>query len=274
MLTCRLPDLIATYIWVFQEWEPDLTRFIASRLGDGDVFFVDVGANIGYYSLLAAGPVGVGGRVVAVEASPPTMFSDLHHNVVVNEHGDRIREVNMAAAAKTGTLTVFTGPRHNAGMTTTLSSRGLHAESTVEAKPLEEILTFQEITSARLIKIDVEGAEPDVLAGMRNLIGTLRDDAEIVVELSPSGGRTGSSHRPTCSGRSSRPVSMCTPWPTVTPRGATSGPTMYATPSEYASRSPRGHHDSTSSCRVTTAIASRSTAAGVASRVVRQADSA
>ena len=183
VLTCRLPDLIATYIWVFQEWEPDLTRFIASRLRDGDVF-IDVGANIGYYSLLAAGPVGVGGGVVAVEASS-AMFGELHHNVVVSDHGDRIREVNMAAAAKTGTSTVFTGPRHNAGMTTTVPSRGLHAESTVEAKPLEEILTFQEITSARLIKIDVEGAEPDVLAGMHNIIGTLRDDAEIVVELSP-----------------------------------------------------------------------------------------
>ena len=37
----------------------------------------------------------------------------------------------------------------------------------------------------RLIKIDVEGAEPDVLAGMCNLIGSMRPDAEIVVELSP-----------------------------------------------------------------------------------------
>jgi FkbM family methyltransferase len=182
-LMCRLPDLIATYIWVFDEWEPDLTRFIASRLGDGDVF-IDVGANIGYYSLLAAGPVGDHGGVVAVEASP-AMFDDLHQNVDVSSHRDRIREVNMAAAAKSGTLTVYAGPRNNAGMSTTLASRGLHAESTIDAKPLEEILTFREITSARLIKIDVEGAEPDVLAGMRNIIGTLRDDAEIVVELSP-----------------------------------------------------------------------------------------
>ncbi|MCV7348320.1 FkbM family methyltransferase [Mycolicibacterium rhodesiae] len=182
-LMCRLPDLIATYIWVFHEWEPDLTRFIASRLGDGDVF-IDVGANIGYYSLLAAGPVGAQGGVVAVEASP-AMFDDLHQNVDASGHCDRIRQVNMAAAAKSGTLTVYAGPRNNAGMSTTLPSRGLHAESTIEAKPLEEILTFREITSARLIKIDVEGAEPDVLAGMRNIIGTLRDDAEIVVELSP-----------------------------------------------------------------------------------------
>jgi FkbM family methyltransferase len=183
LLMCRLPDLIALYIWVFKEWEPDVTRFIASRLGDGDVF-VDVGANIGYYSLLAAGSVGVGGGVVAVEASP-SMFGDLHRNVQTSGHSDRVRRVNMAAAEKSGTLTVFAGPQHNAGMSTTLASRGMQAEATVEAKPLEEILTFDEITSARVIKIDVEGAEPEVLAGMGNLIGTLRPDAEIVVELSP-----------------------------------------------------------------------------------------
>ena len=182
-LMCRLPDLIATYIWVFEEWEPDVTRFITSRLDDGDVF-IDVGANIGYYSLLAARSVGTSGRVVAVEASP-AMFDDLHRNTTASEHGDRIREVNKAAAATSGTLTVFAGPRHNAGMSTTLSTRGLHVESTVEALPLDQMLTVAEITSIRLIKIDVEGAEPDVLAGMANLIGSMRLDAEIVVELSP-----------------------------------------------------------------------------------------
>lgn len=182
-LMCRLPDLIATYIWAFQEWEPDLTRFITSRLGDGDVF-VDVGANIGYYSLLAAKSVGERGSVVAVEASP-AMFDDLHRNAMASDYGDRIRQVNKAAAAKSGTLTVFAGPRHNAGMSTTLASRGLHVESTIDALPLDEILTFPEMTSMRLIKIDVEGAEPDVLAGMSNLIGSMRPDAEIVVELSP-----------------------------------------------------------------------------------------
>lgn len=182
-LTCRLPDLIATYIWVFGVWEPDLTRFIATRLDEGDVF-VDVGANIGYYSLLAARSVGPCGGVVAVEASP-TMFNELDRNARADAFGDRIRQVNAAAAAKTGTLTIFAGPAHNEGMSTTLPTRGLRVESTVDAIPLDQLLTFDEVTAARIIKVDVEGAEPDVLAGMVNLIGSLRSDAEIVVELSP-----------------------------------------------------------------------------------------
>ncbi|MEZ0359712.1 FkbM family methyltransferase [Mycobacterium sp. SA01] len=182
-LPCRVPDIIGTYIWVFQEWEPDLTRFIASRLGRGDVF-VDVGANIGYYTLLAARSMGSGGATVAVEASP-AMFDDLRRNVSADQCGDRVRLVNKAAAAEPGTLTVFAGPAGNAGMTTTLATRGLDIESTVEAMRLDQMLTNAEIASIRLIKIDVEGAEPDVLGGMGDLIESLRPDAEIVVELSP-----------------------------------------------------------------------------------------
>ncbi|EHB50612.1 methyltransferase FkbM family [Mycolicibacterium rhodesiae JS60] len=182
-LPCRVPDIIGTYIWVFQEWEPDLTRFIASRIGRGDVF-VDVGANIGYYTLLAARSVGASGHSVAVEASP-AMFDELRRNVSADEFGKRVRLVNKAAAAEPGTLTMFAGPPGNAGMSTTLATRGLNAESNVEALRLDQMLTVDEIASTRLIKIDVEGGEPDVLAGMSHLIGSLRPDAEIVVELSP-----------------------------------------------------------------------------------------
>ncbi|WP_163699999.1 FkbM family methyltransferase [Mycolicibacterium sarraceniae] len=182
-MMCRITDMIGGYIWIFGEWEPDLTRFIASRLRDGDVF-VDVGANAGYYSMLAARSVGSKGSVVAVEASP-AMFDDLSANTLADTLGDRIRLVNKAAAATPGTVTVFSGPSHNVGMSTTLPTRGLHAESTVAAMPLDQILTTDEIAATRIIKIDVEGAEPDVLAGMSTLIESLRPDAEIAIELSP-----------------------------------------------------------------------------------------
>jgi FkbM family methyltransferase len=182
-LRCRLTDMIGWYIWLFGEWEPDLTRFLCSRLRDGDVF-VDVGANIGYYSLLASAHVGQRGRVVAVEASA-AVFAELRANAAANQMCDRIRLVNKAASASAGTLTVFAGPTHNVGMSTTVPTRGLKAESAVAALPLDQILTAAEIAATRVIKIDVEGAEPDVLAGMANLIPCLRPDAEIVVELSP-----------------------------------------------------------------------------------------
>ena len=62
-------DLIQRYLYWFGVWEPQLTCWIKSRLPPRRVF-VDVGANIGYYSLLAASLVGDDGQVVAIEASP------------------------------------------------------------------------------------------------------------------------------------------------------------------------------------------------------------
>jgi FkbM family methyltransferase len=182
--TCRLPDLIQTYVWVFNEWEPDLTRFIAGRLRNGDVF-VDVGANIGYYSVLAAECVGPTGRVVAIEASP-TVFADLRGHLSGNAVEGRVRAENKAAGAEPGTLSIYSGPVHNVGMSTTLGKHGEGSvESIVEAQPLWNLLSQDDVDAIRLIKIDVEGAEPDVVAGMIDLIPRLPAGAEIILELSP-----------------------------------------------------------------------------------------
>ena len=54
-------DLIQRHIFYFGVWEPNLTGFLTTRLNRGDVF-VDVGANIGYFSLLASRLVGRRGK--------------------------------------------------------------------------------------------------------------------------------------------------------------------------------------------------------------------
>lgn len=120
---------------------------------------------------------------MAIEASP-TIFEALKANLALN-HVSNCRLVNMAAAAEAGSLRVYRGPTHNTGLTTTVASRGFPLEATVEAAPLADMLEPREITTARLVKIDVEAAEDAVLAGLDGFLERCPRDVEIVVELSP-----------------------------------------------------------------------------------------
>ncbi len=180
---CRLPDLIQTYLYLFGIWEPDVTSFIARRLSPGDTF-VDVGANVGYHALLASRVLDGRGRVAAIEASP-ALFRVLRSNLVLNGDPPNVRAINMAAADVPGRVRVYRGPDHNVGLTTTVRSRGLPVEAEVEAAPLADLLEPGEVRTARLVKIDVEGAEDAVLRGMTSFLKKCPRDVVIVLELSP-----------------------------------------------------------------------------------------
>jgi len=179
-------DLVGRYIYYFGVWEPNLTSWITERLLPGDGF-IDVGANIGYYSLLASRLVGDCGKVVAVEALPQ-IFGTLTDNLKAN-CADNVRPVNMAVWDKEERLRIFTEPQSPSGTTTLMEQWAdrweLAASCEVPAAPLPSILKKEEIKSARLIKIDVEGAEWHVIAGMAPLMSACRDDLEVIVEIAP-----------------------------------------------------------------------------------------
>lgn len=175
-------DMIQQYVYFFGFWEPDLTGWITSRLQPGDVF-VDVGANIGYYSLLASGLVGDDGKVVSVEASP-AIFRQLRGNLDRNRSGN-VRAVNVAASDCKARLQLFRGPSHNIGETSLFQADGFTADGMVEAAPLADILEAGELARARLLKIDVEGAEAAVLRGLVPMLGRMRADLELIVEFHP-----------------------------------------------------------------------------------------
>jgi FkbM family methyltransferase len=183
-MTCRPPDLVQMYLYLFGIWEPDLSRFVRNRLRPGETF-VDVGSNVGYFSLVASAVVGDQGRVVSVEASP-RIYQALQENLELNGSPANIRPVNMAASAFRGAVPLYHGPRHNVGLTTTVAYRDLSLECHVPAAPLHEILTEEELQSTSLVKIDVEGGEVEVLEGMMEFLTRARDDVEILLELSPN----------------------------------------------------------------------------------------
>jgi hypothetical protein len=70
-------------------------------------------------------------------------------------------------------------------MASLFERRSLDFEGEVDAAPLSAILRPEEMHNARLIKIDVEGGEMSVVAGMESLLSSGRTDLEIVIEVHP-----------------------------------------------------------------------------------------
>lgn len=181
-------DLLSRYAYYFGHWEPEVSRLIKKRLGPGDTF-VDVGANLGWYTILAADAVGPTGRVVAIEASPAN-FLWLEENVSGNQL-ENVRLVNEAVWSSHSLLHLFQGPPQHSGISTVMPSfagrhQGYENAGQVRARPLPELLTPHEIASLRVLKIDVEGAEGEVLLGLEPMLDSAPDDLEIFLELNPT----------------------------------------------------------------------------------------
>jgi len=175
-------DVIQRYIFYFGVWEPNLTHFLSTRLREGDVF-VDVGANIGYFTLCASKLVGSTGRVVAIEASP-TIFSQFLGNLKRNGTTN-VEALNMAASDHTGKTSIFLAGTTNIGETSTVRREGLRYECEVSADTLDNLLASRDAASIRMIKIDVEGSEWQVVAGMREVLSRAPAHLEVMVELRP-----------------------------------------------------------------------------------------
>ncbi|MFC8569540.1 FkbM family methyltransferase [Streptomyces sp. NPDC057245] len=176
-------DLIQRYLYLFGAWEPHLTRWLERRLKPGDGF-VDLGANVGVYAVLGARLVGPAGHVVAVEASP-----DFHRRLLRNaalNGRDNIRAVNAAVSDGRRRLTFVLASSRNMGANSIVPYEG-PAESSFEAEAFAapDLLRSEEVAAARVIMVDVEGAEGAVVRGMEPLLDRLRPDAEIVVEVTP-----------------------------------------------------------------------------------------
>jgi FkbM family methyltransferase len=180
---CNLDDMIPRMIFYFGFWEPNNSALIGSILEPGDVF-VDVGANIGYYTLLGSSLVGPQGRVVSIEPLP-AIFAQLQDNTSVNGAANT-RLVNLAVSDATAELLLYGGTRWNRGATSTVvHDAGQEPEAKVLAEPLDALLLPEELERVALIKIDIEGAELPVLQRILDTLDRYPDDLKILVEMAP-----------------------------------------------------------------------------------------
>lgn len=147
--------------------EQAIVDTINSRLGPGDCF-VDAGANMGFYSILAASRVGKSGTVIAVEMMPDTA-SILRKQI--NDNGfDQIEVLEKALSDNEGTVTarVTEGQFGQASILATPIS-GTERLIEVEATTLDSALA--KIPEIQLMKLDLEGVEASVLRGAEAVVG-------------------------------------------------------------------------------------------------------
>jgi len=175
-----LRDFIGSRLFHFGVWEPNVTAVVLDALRPGDVF-CDVGANIGYYTVLASRLVGPTGMVVAVEPSP-TALRRLHDNIALNGLTN-VRVVAAAVTASRGRIALYTPLSGNAGTASTVSRPGHAEQADVAALPLTDILTPDEMARLRLVKIDIEGGEGPVLANILEERAAFPPGAEFLAEL-------------------------------------------------------------------------------------------
>jgi hypothetical protein len=93
--------------------------------------------------------------------------------------------VNVAVSDHVGQLDLYEFGPDNIGATTTLASRQGTKCATVAAAPLLEVLTADELSRVRMIKMDVEGAEPTILNDILDHLDDYPTAMEIIVEANP-----------------------------------------------------------------------------------------
>jgi len=151
------------------KWEPWVAKALQTILKPGMVF-VDVGANIGYFTMLASDLVGPEGLVIAVEPLPQNNQL-LAKSVQLNARGN-VEIHAVAAGPKSGAMNMCHAARFNSG--------SFHFENPAKPKQMTwkmEVRPLDNIVAGRkpnVVKIDVEGGEALVLEGMGAILSDHR----------------------------------------------------------------------------------------------------
>jgi FkbM family methyltransferase len=197
LITPSIRETVGFHLLVDGVYEPEVLDFALGRLRPGAVV-VDVGANIGTFTLPVAKEIGAAGCVIAIEASP-RVFPYLRRNVTLNELSN-VRLVQCAAFNCDWQAVPFYETSIDSFGKGSLGAH-FHADRiSVVTRTLDSILSEQQVRRVDLIKLDVEGSEAVVFEGAGKLL--TGDSSPIIVfefcdwaEESVLGGRVGYAQR-------------------------------------------------------------------------------
>ena len=169
----------ALYFGVYEKAE---TAFIERTLRPG-MTVLDVGANIGYYTAMAARRVGPTGRVIALEPDPES-FKYLEQTIAANEVGNVVA-FQCAAADREAKMTLHIS-EDNRGDNRLYEPDPKWPKVSVAARPADELLKEAGVETVDFIKIDVQGFEASVIAGLKTTLDQ-SESLTLIAEFWPKG---------------------------------------------------------------------------------------
>ncbi len=161
-------------------FEATETQLVKDKVQAGSTV-IDIGANIGYYSLLFARNVGAQGRVYAFEPEPNN-FALLEANIALNPF-THIQAINQGLANYNGTTTLHLCD-DNGGMHRAYPSLLCQRQVDIKVSRLDDYFAGH-FPQVDWIKMDIEGFEYQAILGMEKLIAT-QDKLYLLTEFSPA----------------------------------------------------------------------------------------
>ncbi|MEZ4937996.1 MAG: FkbM family methyltransferase [Crocinitomicaceae bacterium] len=163
-LEVKLDDWIQENLFFLGKYEEAELKVIQNILKEGDTF-IDVGANIGLFSLVASRHVGITGKVISFEPFPEN-FNHLEKHLQLNQIKN-VQAENKAVGDEIGQIHLYHNPDDkNLGMVSTTASENSQ-KIDVELITLDHYFQQNPNPSIQMIKIDIEGHEYPALRGMQ-----------------------------------------------------------------------------------------------------------
>ncbi len=157
-------DLIGWKIFFFGEYEADTNRILSQYIKKGDVV-IEAGANIGSETLLISRIVGGTGYVYAFEPNPYT-FERLGINISINELSNvSIHDIAMGESNGEISFNIYPKNFCNPGMSSKYMETSQTKKITVAQNTLDTFIREKNIEKVDLIKMDIQGAEMDMIQG-------------------------------------------------------------------------------------------------------------
>lgn len=170
----RLSFALGTY-------QSHVTRALQATVKPGMVVY-DLGAHIGYFSLVLTRLVGTGGKVFAFEPDPNNLRA-LRHNLAVNKGGGNVKVVPSVVADESVPVLFAAFEFSSVSHIATQRTPGDATLLEVASIRLDDFAYRDGNPSPSVIKVDVEGAEARVFAGAQRLLKEARP--VVIVEVSP-----------------------------------------------------------------------------------------